>query len=134
MLTRLMVTRMDQFPQNRISFPFPVQVSSVNATDIAAVAAAACDQPVGPAGDYNCPADFGVSYAVTFMAGAVVVGTITADPGGCTSLTGLGPPRWAGPSFWRSLAVALGLPAPREYCDPFRGRLPGAPTVCGPLE
>jgi hypothetical protein len=133
-LTRLTVTRTDPFPQNRISYVFPAHVSSTNATDIATVARAACQQPTAPAGYYNCPADFGVTYAVTFLAGSFVVGTITADPAGCTSLTGLGPPRSAGPTFWDPLAVALGLPAPREYCDPFRGRLPGAPTSCGPLQ
>jgi hypothetical protein len=124
-LTGLTVTRTDPFPQNQISYDFPAHVSSANATSVAAVA---------PAGDYSCPADFGVTYAVTFRAGPVVVGTITADPAGCPSLTGLGPPRSASPTFWAPLAVALGLPAPREYCDPFRGRLAGAPTSCGPLQ
>lgn len=133
-LTGLAVTRTDPFPQNEVSYYFPAHVSSTNATDIATVARAACRQPTGPAGDYSCPADFGVTYAVTFRAGSAVVGTITADPAGCTSLTGLGPPRSAGPTFWDTLAVALDLPAPREYCDPFRGRLPGAPTSCGPLQ
>jgi hypothetical protein len=132
-LTGLSVTRTDAFPQNQVSFVFPDHVSATNAADVAAVARAACRQPVFPAGDYSCPADLGITYALAFEAGSVVVGTVTADPTGCTSLTGLGPARSAGPSFWGALAVALGLPAPREYCDRFRGHLPGSPTQCGPL-
>jgi hypothetical protein len=88
--------------------------------------------PDFPSGEYSCPLDDGVTYALDFKRGTVEVGTVTADPTGCPTLTGLGPTRAAGPSFWDQLAVAVGLPAPREYCDPFRGRLPTAPTRCGP--
>lgn len=130
-VTELSVTRTDEFPQNQISFVFPDHVTSSDAAAVADVARAACQLPVEPSGEY-CPADFGVSYTITFMAGTVEMGTITADPAGCPSVTGLGPPRAAGPSFWDQLAVALALPAPREYCDPFRGRLPTAPDQCGP--
>jgi hypothetical protein len=132
-LTGLSVTRTDEFPQNEISFVFPDHVTSSDAVAVAAVARAACQLPVLASGEYSCPDDFGVTYALTFSAGSADMGTITADPAGCPSLTGLGPTRAAGPSFWDNLAVALGLPAPREYCDPFRGRLPTAPTQCGPL-
>jgi len=131
-LTGLSVTRTDAFPQNQISFVFPAHVTSTDA--IAGVARAACQLEDFPPGATTCPAALGIRYDVAFRAGNVVFGTVTADPTGCPSLTGLGPPRWAGPSFWDRLAEALGLPAPREYCDPFRGRLPTAPVQCGPDE
>ncbi len=131
-LTELSVTRTDAFPQNPVSFDFPAQVTSTNGAAIAGVARAACQLGDFPAGSMSCPADFGIGYALVFTAGRVVFGTITADPTGCPSVTGLGAPRWAAPAFWDQLAVALGLPAPREYCDPFRGRLPTTPTQCGP--
>ena len=78
------------------------------------------------------PADFGISYALLGTTGWVVFETVTADPTGCPGLRGLDVPRWAAPAVWDQLAVALGLSAPREYCDPFRGRLPTAPARCGP--
>jgi hypothetical protein len=127
------VTRTDPFPENHITFVFPDHVVSSDATAMAAVAVAACGLPVFPPVAYSCPFDSGVTYALTFLAGGTEVGTLTADPAGCPSLTGLGPARAADPRFWDQLAVALALPAPREYCDPFRGRLPTAPSQCGPL-
>ncbi len=133
-VTELSVTRTDAFPQNHVSFVFPPFVTSTDAAAIAAVAEAACGLGDFPPGGYSCPLDYGVSYALVFKRGTVVVGTVTADPTGCPTLTGLGPTRWAASSFWDQLAVALGLPAPREYCDPFSGRLPTAPTQCGPDE
>ncbi len=131
-LTGLSVTRTDEFPENEISFVLPDHVTSSDAFAVAEVARTACQLPILPSGRF-CPEDFGVTYALTFMAGTTPIETVTGDPAGCPSLMGLGPTRAAGPSLWDELAVALGLPAPREYCDPFRGRLPTAPTQCGPL-
>jgi hypothetical protein len=131
-LTELSVTRTDAFPQNQVSFEFPAHVTSTNGAAIAGVASAACRLGDFPAGSMSCPADFGIGYALVFTAGSVVFGTITADPTGCPGVTGLGAARWAAPAFWDQLAVALALPAPREYCDPFRGRLPTTATQCGP--
>jgi hypothetical protein len=131
----LSVTRTNPFPQNDITFTFPDDVTSTNGPAIAAVATSACQLPLFPSVAMHCPADFGISYALAFMgADGQVVTTINAMPTGCPRVTGLGPTRSATSSFWNLLAVALGLPAPREYCDPFKGRLPGAPTTCGPLE
>jgi len=131
-LTELSVTRTDAFPQNQVSFVFPSFVTSSDAAAIAGVARAACGLPDFPAGAYSCPLDYGVTYSLVFRSGTIEVGSVTADPTGCPTLTGLGPTRAAGSSFWDHLAVALGLPAPREYCDPFHGRLPTAPIQCGP--
>jgi len=132
-LTELSVTRTDPSPVDQVTFVFPDRVVSTAATAVAAVARGACALPVVPPGAYNCPLDLGVGYALTFLAGATDVGIVTADPEGCRFLTGLGPSRNADQSFWDQLAVDLGLPAPREYCDPFRGRLSTAPAPCGPL-
>ncbi len=133
-LTELTVTRTDEWPRNQIAFVSPDLVTSSDAAAVADVARIACQLPVVPAGaSRNCPVDFGVTYALSFKAGTAEVETITADPAGCPSVTGLGPPRATGPTFWDQLAAALGLPAPQEYCNPFRGRLPTAPDQCGPL-
>ncbi len=131
-LTELSVTRLDAFPKNQVSFVFPPFVTSSDAAAVAAVARAACALPDFPPGAYSCPLDYGVTYSLVFRSGSVDVGAVTADPTGCPTLTGLGPTRAADPPFWAQLAVALGLPAPREFCDAFCGRLPGAPTQCGP--
>ncbi len=131
-LIELSITRLAAFPQNQVSFTSPSFAVSTDATAVVDVARAACAQSDFPAGAVNCPLDEGVTYSLVFRSGTVVVGTVTADPTGCSTLMGLGPTRAAEPPFWDELAVALGLPAPREYCDAFRGRLPGAPTQCGP--
>jgi len=133
-MATLSVTRTNPFPQNQITFSTPDHMASDDAPAIAALARTTCALPPFPTGSMSCPADFGISYAITFSTKVERVGTIEAKPTGCPSVTGLGPERQAAPSFWRALATALGLPAPRVYCDPFRGRLPTMPTQCGPIE
>jgi hypothetical protein len=128
LLTGMSVTRVDLFPQNQITFTFPAYVTSTDGPAIGAVARSACQLPTFPSGPMHCPADFGISYLITFDSGSQFVRAITASPTGCPRVTGLGAPRWDTASFWSRLASALNLPVPREYCDPFRGQLPTAPS------
>ena len=130
--TGLSVDRTAPFPQNGIAYSVPAHVDSTNGPAIAAVARAACSLPRFPAGRYSCPADFGTSYRLTFTSGRDIVGTIEARPAGCARVTGLGAPRQAQSIFWRDLAVALNLPVPRVYCDPFCGQPPMTRTDAGP--
>ncbi len=130
-LTGMSVTRTEPPPVDQITFTFPDHVVSSDRPAIAAVARTLCSLPPFPTGAFGCPADFGTSYLIVFTAGAAVVATVSADPNGCSQVTGLGTPRAASGAFWASLAVALDLPAPRQYCDPFTGQLPNSPTQCG---
>ena len=57
-----MVHRTDAFPQNRISFDFPVDVDARDATRVHATARALCDLPAVPAGPIACPADYEIAY------------------------------------------------------------------------
>ncbi len=127
------MTRTDEFPLNQIVFVFPDLVTSSNPAAVSGVARIACQLPDFPSGaSRNCPVDLGVTYLLKFKSDTTEIETITADPTGCPSITGLGLPRAAGPTFWDQLAAALALPTPRDYCDPFRGRLPSVPAQCGP--
>jgi hypothetical protein len=129
--TAVTVARRNEFPQNDISFVFPAQVVSTNEPAVAALARTLCALPPFPSGAMYCPADFGVTYLITFWRGTAVVGRVTFDPAGCPRVTGLGPPRQSSASFEDGLAASLDLSTPTEYCDPFRGRLPTAPSSCG---
>jgi hypothetical protein len=132
-VSQLSVTRTNPFPTNNIVFIFPDHVTSDNAPGVRAVAQAVCQLPVFAPGLLNCPLDLAIGYTLTFSdTEHDIVDTIVAMPGGCPSVTGLGVTRYATPTFWNLLASALSLPAPREYCDPFRGGLPTAPIRCGP--
>jgi len=127
------VTRHDPFPENHIEYDVPAHAGSADAGAARALAVAACALPRFPPGSYNCPADLGIVDVVAFSdADGRPVATIDAMPTGCQDVTGLGAPRVATAAFWNLLAAVLGFPAPREYCDPFRGHLPGAPSACGP--
>jgi hypothetical protein len=129
--TAVTVTRSDEFPQNDISFVFPAQVVSTNRPAVTALARTLCALPPFPARAMFCPADFGITYLITFWRGTAVVGRVTFDPAGCPRVTGLGPPRQSSASFEDHLAASLDLSTPTEYCDPFRGRLPSEPSTCG---
>jgi hypothetical protein len=130
-LTALTAIRTDPFPENRLTFVSGATVSSSDAMAIAAVARTACGLVAFPSVAFSCPADFGVTYSLTFTAGRRVVQVITARPAGCPSVAGLGPDREASPAFWTALATALGLPVPSPSCNPFAGQLPADPVECG---
>jgi len=95
---------------------------SVTVSD-SALAQAACDAtlalPVMPSGTYDCPADFGVTYQLTFLNGYAkgpsAVMTATIDPDGCQQVQvtngSASATLWTAtsPDYWSSLATDLGI-------------------------
>jgi hypothetical protein len=83
----------------------------------AATARAACvttlaQAPVAPGGAFNCPADFGITYALTFKdANGNVSFTANAEPNGCgwILLNGTSEALWASADFWSSIATDIGV-------------------------
>jgi hypothetical protein len=128
----LTVTRTNAFPQNGFVFPFPAHDTSTDAHDVSRLARIACQLPVIPPGVRNCPADFGISYGLTFSTkSGNPVATIDARSTGCTGVSRLGAARSSTQEFWNTLALALNVPTATDGCDPFRGVQRVAPQECG---
>jgi hypothetical protein len=108
------VIRRNTIPQNYLSFSFPVRVTVSNRTQVRSVARALCALPVMPKGTYSCPADFGIAYQLVFSAPGLTIGPISAEPGGCEVVRGVGTTvRWVAHSrFWPTLGTAMGLIQP----------------------
>jgi hypothetical protein len=73
--------------------------------------------PVLPAGQYNCPADFGVTYHLTFVTQNGTTQYVL-DPGGCETVTIASDSSVvlsANPQYWQTLAAALGVPETSIY-------------------
>jgi hypothetical protein len=110
---RLTMSRADQFPQNHTRFTFPAKITITSARRAQAVARALCALPLFPHGTFSCPADFGVSYQLSFASGATRFPVVSVDPGGCEQVSGLGATRWArSAAFWQLLGSAAGIPHP----------------------
>ena len=94
-------------------FTFPALVTVTSAARARIVARAVCDLPV-MRGRYSCPAEFAVSYELTFAARGekgIRGESVAFNPTGCETLTGLGANRWIEPQpgFYATLVTALGL-------------------------
>jgi len=94
-------------------FTFPALVTVTSAARARIVARAVCDLPV-MRGRYSCPAEFAVSYELTFAARGekgIRGESVAFNPTGCETLTGLGANRWIEPQpgFYATLGTALGL-------------------------
>lgn len=111
-LDRLDVRRTDAFPQNHLRFSFPAQVVVSDPPQVRRVASALFALPTPPPGVYNGPADLGVTYHLTFFAGARLALTVTVDATGMETVEGVGAKRTADQSFWATLAMAMRLPDP----------------------
>jgi len=63
-----------------------------------------------------CPADFGITYKLTFAAGSRRFAPVTLDAAGCELVRGLGAARHITTSnvVWRRLGVAIGIPHPSQ--------------------
>ena len=59
-----------------------------------------------------CPADFGITYRLTFVAGDHQYAPVTVSAAGCEMVHGLGQVRQIKTSdpVWRQLGVAIGIP------------------------
>jgi hypothetical protein len=110
----LMVQRTDALPGNHTRFSFPATDNVRSAPAAQAVAQSLCGlQPV-PRKTVVCPADFGVTYHLSFAAGSQRFAPVTVNAGGCELVSGLGPVRRVTTSatLWRTLGIAIGLPHP----------------------
>jgi hypothetical protein len=110
-VTRLGVSRVAALPQNHFHFTFPARVTVSSPERARAVAAMVCGLPPMAQGTMNCPADWGVSYRLSFAAGSESFPVVTARAGGCGVVTGAGPVRRTAlvPGFWTVLAHAMGV-------------------------
>jgi len=113
-VTRLVVTRVDSLPQNHLHFAVPAGITITDPATARSVAEAICGLPVRPKGQVmSCPADWGVSYRLSFAAGRKAFPVVTITAGGCGGVSGAGPARQATTNaFWTDLAKALGAPHP----------------------
>jgi hypothetical protein len=112
-VTRLVVSRVSALPQNHLHFAFPAGVTVSSPARARAVAGAVCGLPAMPRGPMNCPANWGLSYRLSFAAGTRSFPVVTAAAGGCGTVTGAGAVRWTArsPGFWTALAHAMGISA-----------------------
>ena len=125
-VNQLRVVRTVLFPVNHLSFTFPAVENIHSVSQVQQLLAIACHLPSIPVGVLNCPADFGIVYALTFSEASIPKLQIKADATGCELTTGIPTvTRVATPLFWTALAADLGLSKPVEYCNPFRGDYPG---------
>jgi hypothetical protein len=77
-----------------------------------------------PSGVYAGPADFVVTYHLTFFAGARLALNVTVNATGMEGVGGMGAACTADQSFWTTLAEAIRLPDPNGVA--FGGTLPGS--------
>ncbi len=112
-VTRLVVTRAVQLPQNHLHFAVPAGVTITDPATARGVAKAVCGLPAAPHGVMSCPADLGVTYRLSFAAGQQALPVVTVSAGGCGGVTGAGPARRVtSATFWIGLARAMGVPHP----------------------
>lgn len=122
-LDRMVVERIDAFPQNGFRFTFPSEVTVTSRASVEEVAQVLCHMPDMPPGPMNCPADWGIDYHLSFFADGIGFPVVSVDVSGCEPVTGLGHVRQSSPGFWHTLGVAMGLPTPSW--ETFMGSLPG---------
>jgi hypothetical protein len=110
-ITRLVIRRVNGLPQNHERFTFPARITVTSASRAQSVARALCTLPVMPSGTYACPADWAISYRLTFATKARRFAPVTAGISGCQDVHGLGAVRWTArsPGFWPTLARAAGI-------------------------
>ncbi len=75
-----------------------------------------CGLPPVPHMQLACPADFGITYTLTFAAGTHQFAPVTLNAAGCEMVHGLGAVRrvTASDLVWRRLGVAIGIPQPDQ--------------------
>jgi hypothetical protein len=112
----LTVQRTNALPGNHPRFTFPATEQVNNAPEARSVAQSLCAlQPV-PHMQIACPADFGITYRLTFAAGPRRFAPVTLNAAGCELVHGLGAARHITTSnvVWRRLGVAIGIPDPSQ--------------------
>ncbi len=112
----LTVQRTSALPGNHPRFTFPATEQVNNAPEARSVAQSLCAlQPVSHL-QIACPADFGITYQLTFAAGPHRFAPVTLNAAGCELVHGLGAARHITTSnvVWRRLGVAIGIPHPSQ--------------------
>ena len=112
----LTVQRTNAFPGNHPRFTFPATEQVNNAPEARSVVQSLCAlQPVSHM-QISCPADFGITYTLTFAAGTHRFAPVTLNAAGCELVHGLGAARHISTSnvVWRRLGVAIGIPHPTQ--------------------
>jgi len=127
-LTELTVSRSVR-PGASVTFTFPGRVVITRRAVVVGLAGDACALKPFPSGEFHCPADFGVTYELIYLAGRRGAATLEADPSGCPSLRGLGTVLSPTNRFWTDLATAMGLHPGQGACNPLFGSTVEA--VCG---
>ena len=90
-------------------------VGQIPAQTIYSMTLALPDQPPGV---YNCPANFGVVYDLTFFDGTATAASATLEPNGCQQVRFSGANevrRVPDETYWVSLAQQLGIPESTIY-------------------
>lgn len=113
-LDRLVVRRRDAFPENHTRFTFPALVVVHSAGSVQDAAKALCALPKMPSGALHCPADWGITYHLSFSARGHTFPPVGVDATGCQEVHGLGPACWVArsPMFWKVLGRAMGIAHP----------------------
>lgn len=113
-LDSLTVQRTDALPGNRTRFSFPATETVTSPAAAQSVAQNLCGLPQVPRETVACPANFGVSYQLSFAAGSQRFAPVTVNAGGCQLVHGLGEMRRVTTSaaLWRTLGIAIGIPHP----------------------
>ncbi len=112
----LTVQRTNALPGNHPRFSFPATEKVRSAAQAQSVAQSLCAlQPVSHT-VIACPADFGITYKLTFAAGSRQFAPVTLNAAGCELVHGLGTARKITTSnvVWRRLGVAIGIPRPSQ--------------------
>jgi hypothetical protein len=112
----LTVQRTNALPGSHPRFTFPATEQVNNAPEARSVAQSLCAlQPVSHM-QIACPADFGITYKLTFTAGTHRFAPVTLNAAGCELVHGLGAARHITTSnvVWRRLGVAIGIPHPSQ--------------------
>jgi hypothetical protein len=106
---RATVTRVNTTADKYVPFGFPARLQITVPARARALATAICGLPRFPRNRvFHCPIDLGIRYQVRFFGD---IGLVKIDPGGCETVTGAGPVRWASrtPRFWQGFGRALGF-------------------------
>jgi hypothetical protein len=112
----LTVQRANALPGNHPRFSFPATEKVRSSSGARSVAQSLCALPPVSHTVIACPADFGITYKLTFAAGSHQFAPVTLNAAGCELVHGLGPARKITTSnvVWHRLGVAIGIPHPSQ--------------------
>jgi len=115
-VTGLTVRRSDALPGNHAQFGFPATEQVADAGRAQSVARSLCGLPPVAHMQMACPAEFGITYTLTFAAGSRRFAPVTLNAAGCELVHGLGAVRrvTAAAAVWQQLGHAIGIPHPGQ--------------------